>query len=136
MHSNNRMAWQRSRSNFQAMRCILLATCLLHVPCIAKAQASPTAAPRNDTAMSQMADQAATPPETLEAALHAMFRAADVVFTGEVVSIERSAGAVEVSWQVEDAVRGAARVACTCSVSGPDCGAATAAVTPWASAPW
>lgn len=35
-----------------------------------------------------------------------MFTRADVVFTGEVLSIERAEGAVTVRWQVQDAIRG------------------------------
>ncbi len=57
-----------------------------------------------------LADGAAAPlaPATLEDALRALADQADIVFTGEVCSIERTAGTVAISWQVEHAVRGAA----------------------------
>lgn len=52
--------------------------------------------------------ESATVPATLEDALRAVAVQADVIFTGEVRSIDRVADAVEVRWQVEDAVRGTA----------------------------
>lgn len=49
---------------------------------------------------------AVTPPTTTEAALHALFRSAGVVFTGEVLSIDRDGGSVRIVWRVDNAVRG------------------------------
>lgn len=46
-------------------------------------------------------------PTTLEAALQDLFTRADVVFAGEVLSIEHTPAAVLVTWRIEDAVRGA-----------------------------
>ena len=50
----------------------------------------------------------AQPAASLEDALRSAFANAGVIFTGEVVSIERIPGAVVVRWRVEDAVRGVA----------------------------
>lgn len=47
-------------------------------------------------------------PTSLEAVLHGLADQADVIFTGEVTAIERTASAMEVHWQVETAVRGVA----------------------------
>lgn len=58
------------------------------------------------TSHAALADTEPTASVTLEAALHDLFARADVVFTGEVTSVERTPGAVLVHWQVEDAVRG------------------------------
>ncbi len=58
-------------------------------------------------ACSQMATQAApAPAATLEDVLHDLYEQADVVFTGEVLSIDRRADGVLVRWHVDDAVRG------------------------------
>ena len=50
--------------------------------------------------------EVAQPATSLEAALQAAFADAGVIFTGEVVSIERTPGAVVIRWRVEDAVAG------------------------------
>ena len=49
---------------------------------------------------------AAAPAVTLEDALHRLYEQAEVVFTGEVLSIDRQADGVVVRWEVNDAVRG------------------------------
>lgn len=46
------------------------------------------------------------PPSTLEDALHSLYASADVVFTGEVIAIERSDDAVTVRFQVLEGIRG------------------------------
>ena len=48
----------------------------------------------------------AQPAASLEEALRAAFASAGVIFVGEVLSIDRTAGAVIVRWRVDDAVRG------------------------------
>ena len=54
-------------------------------------------------------DSEVTQPATsLEAALQASFAHAGVIFTGEVLSVEQTPGAVIVRWRVDDAVRGVA----------------------------
>jgi hypothetical protein len=49
---------------------------------------------------------AANPPSNVQDALQAMWAVADIVFAGEVTSIERSEGAVLVHFRVDEAVRG------------------------------
>lgn len=46
------------------------------------------------------------PPSTLEDALHSLYTSADVVFTGEVTSIERNDETVTVRFQVLEGIRG------------------------------
>ena len=48
------------------------------------------------------------PPSSLEDALHSLYQRAQVVFTGEVTSVERTGDAVVVTFRVEDGIRGAA----------------------------
>ena len=50
---------------------------------------------------------AAAPPATVDAALLAMFAAADTVFTGEVTAVDRGEDVVTVRFVVEDGIRGA-----------------------------
>lgn len=46
------------------------------------------------------------PAATLEAALRTALTGAGVIFTGEVIAIDRSGGTVSVRWRVDDGVRG------------------------------
>ncbi|SDG04984.1 hypothetical protein [Terriglobus roseus] len=46
------------------------------------------------------------PPSTLEDALHSLYTSADVIFTGEVTSVERSDETVTVRFQVLEGIRG------------------------------
>lgn len=52
--------------------------------------------------------QVATPAATLEDALHGMFAAADVVFTGTVTRVQKSEAVVTVHFRVDDGIRGVA----------------------------
>lgn len=61
-----------------------------------------------DTAVYKAATQLRGTAPTLEAALQDLFARADVVFTGEVTSIEHTPAGVQIMWRVDDAVRGAA----------------------------
>jgi hypothetical protein len=45
------------------------------------------------------------PPDSVEAALHSLYQRAEVVFTGEVTSVERTGDAVAVSFRVDDGIR-------------------------------
>ena len=51
-------------------------------------------------------DGATQPVTTLEAALRTALTGAGVIFTGEVIAIDRTGGNVTVRWRVDDAVRG------------------------------
>ncbi len=88
----------------RAIGCMPLLAALL--PCAAQTATSQARDPGREL----RTDSTAVPiaPATLEAALRALADQADVVFTGEVSSIDQKADAVEVRWQVETAVRGAA----------------------------
>ncbi|MGI4853174.1 MAG: hypothetical protein ACRYF4_03885 [Janthinobacterium lividum] len=48
----------------------------------------------------------ATPPTTLQSALQNLFERSDIAFTGQVLSVDREAGAVVIRWQVLDGIRG------------------------------
>lgn len=50
-----------------------------------------------------------SPPTSLEDALHSLYQRAEVVFAGEVISVERSGDAVAVTFHVDDGIRNAAR---------------------------
>lgn len=45
------------------------------------------------------------PPETVEEVLHSLYQRAEVVFTGEVTSVERTGDAVAVTFRVDDGIR-------------------------------
>ncbi|MEK6397755.1 MAG: hypothetical protein V4734_06695 [Terriglobus sp.] len=47
----------------------------------------------------------AAPPVSLEDTLHSLYQRAEVVFTGEVLSVERTGDAVVVTFHVEDGIR-------------------------------
>ena len=94
-------------SMLRQSRALLWGLLLALLPCTAQAAVSQT---QHDTSRELLAENttASSTPATLEAALRALADQADVIFTGEVVSIDSRADAVEVRWQVEAAVRGAA----------------------------
>ncbi len=73
-----------------------------------QAQQSIGEAMRHANALQAMRSEAQglpAPPETVEEALHSLYERAEVVFTGEVTSVERIGDAVAVTFRVDDGIR-------------------------------
>lgn len=73
-----------------------------------QAQQSIGEAMRHANALPAMRSEAQglpAPPETVEEALHSLYERAEVVFTGEVASVERIGDAVAVTFRVDDGIR-------------------------------
>ncbi len=75
---------------------------------LAAAMADHAAGNRAAVKVVETGDVPAAAPVSVEDALQAMFRSAEVVFAGEVTGVERGDGVVAVRFRVEEAVRGVA----------------------------